>query len=300
MKKKALLVLMLLTALSVKAQYFIPSGRDIASKKAVGSYNLSVTYNFTYIRDTVNKRRKTDIERLETGKGISRCYSILAEQKDSSFCSTLVATNGKSSGSGMFFYDGQPERYEDFYLNYPEKGVLTCRTELFNTDYEYSEPIPEFSWIFKDGTEEVLGYKCRIAETTFRGRSYIVYFTEDIPVKSGPWKFSGLPGLILKVTDNKGWFIWEATGISQRHGKIYTYDLSLGQTIGHDKLYMEKITRKQLRVLQKMEWENPILIGEMHGTHMYKYYPPIYERELVRAEDYAEFRTPYIPQLELE
>jgi GLPGLI family protein len=300
MKKNALLVLMLLTALSVKAQYFIPSGRDIASKKAVGSYNLLVTYNFTYIRDTVNKRRKTDIERLETGKGVSRYYSILAEQKDSSFCSTLVATNGKSSGSGMFFYDGQPERYEDFYLNYPEKGVLTCRTELFNTDYEYSEPIPEFSWTFKDSTEEVLGYKCRIAETTFRGRSYVVYFTEDIPVKSGPWKFNGLPGLIMKVTDDKGWFIWEATGISQEIGNIFIYDPAYGKTKGHEILYLKKTNRKQLRTLQKMEWDNPIGLSQMYGVHTYKYYPPTFEKEDVRKEDYASFRTPYIPPLELE
>jgi GLPGLI family protein len=290
------------TALPLNAQYFSPYGRDIASKKPIGSYNLSVTYNFTYIRDTTNKRRKIDIEKLEIGKEFSRYYSVLAEQQDSSVCNALNTANGKGHSSNMFFYSGQPERYEDIYLNYPKKGTLTCRTELFDTDYEYTESLPHFKWSFKDGFEEIMGYKCKIATTTFRGRSYEVWFTEEIPTTYGPWKFNGLPGLIMKVTDDKGWFIWEATGISQEIGNIYIYDPAYGKTKGHEKFFIKKITRKQLRALQKMEWDDPISIALLHKCYTYKLYKNngIPTSELVRKEDYASFRTPYIPPLELE
>jgi len=50
----------------------------------------------------------------------------------------------------------------------------------------------------------IMGYECSKAKTTFRGRDYIVYFTTALPFKVAPWKFYGLPGVVLKVYTNDG------------------------------------------------------------------------------------------------
>ena len=42
------------------------------------------------------------------------------------------------------------------------------------------------------------------AETTFAGRKWYAWFTQEIPFQDGPYKFKGLPGLIIKVEDAKG------------------------------------------------------------------------------------------------
>ena len=64
---------------------------------------------------------------------------------------------------------------------------------------------PEFDWnISLDDTREIGGYECIKASTSFRGRSYEVWFTMSIPVDAGPWKFNGLPGLILEAKDQEG------------------------------------------------------------------------------------------------
>lgn len=69
---------------------------------------------------------------------------------------------------------------------------------------------PSIKWSIKVEKKMILGYECTKAEGNFRGRDYIVWFTENIPVKIGPWKLDGLPGLILEAQDTKGTFKYEA------------------------------------------------------------------------------------------
>lgn len=47
-------------------------------------------------------------------------------------------------------------------------------------------------------------YKVQKAETDFGGRKWTAWFTTDLPYQDGPYKFGGLPGLIVKVEDDKG------------------------------------------------------------------------------------------------
>ena len=44
-------------------------------------------------------------------------------------------------------------------------------------------------------------------------RKYEAWFTPDIPVSEGPLKFGGLPGLIMKLSDNLQEWTYEIEGI---------------------------------------------------------------------------------------
>lgn len=55
-----------------------------------------------------------------------------------------------------------------------------------------------FSWELKNETKEIMGFNCQKATTTFRGRNYEAWFSADLP-SGGPWKYDGLPGLILEI-----------------------------------------------------------------------------------------------------
>lgn len=57
----------------------------------------------------------------------------------------------------------------------------------------------EIKWTLTGNKKQILNYSCLEAKTDWRGRSYVAYFSPDIPIQSGPFKFSGLPGLILEV-----------------------------------------------------------------------------------------------------
>lgn len=62
------------------------------------------------------------------------------------------------------------------------------------------------SWELFNETKNITSFKCQKARGNFRGRTYTVWFTNDIPVSMGPWKLNGLPGLILEATDSLNQF----------------------------------------------------------------------------------------------
>jgi len=62
-----------------------------------------------------------------------------------------------------------------------------------------SDPMKPMKWTYSSETTKIGKYKCKSASTDFRGRSYIAWYTEDIPISHGPWKFSGLPGAIVEI-----------------------------------------------------------------------------------------------------
>lgn len=69
--------------------------------------------------------------------------------------------------------------------------------------------------IIEEVTDSILGYDCQKASVRYAGRDYTAWFTMEIPVSDGPWKFYGLPGLILKVEDREQLFCYTAIGIEQ-------------------------------------------------------------------------------------
>lgn len=79
-------------------------------------------------------------------------------------------------------------------------------------------------WELLDGTDTLLGYQCRLAAIRYGGRIYTAWYAPDIPVSDGPWKFCGLPGLILKIEDSESLFLFEAIGIERVESGVITVD----------------------------------------------------------------------------
>ncbi|MFR4235899.1 MAG: GLPGLI family protein [Alistipes onderdonkii] len=118
------------------------------------------------------------------------------------------------------------------FQNYPA-GEMTCTDKISRDNMLYTEPLPEIEWTLRDGTREVIGYDCRRATCRFRGRDYEAWYTEELPLATGPWKFHGLPGLILAVNDtgdDGGIIRFEATGIRRAEVPVTMADLNYLKT----------------------------------------------------------------------
>jgi GLPGLI family protein len=93
--------------------------------------------------------------------------------------------------------------YKYIYIKDFEKKVL-----LYDRNYGAKKIIIDstnlITWKINDNTLNVLGYNCQEAIGSFRGRNYKAYFLKDIPYQNGPFKFDGLPGLILKIVSTDG------------------------------------------------------------------------------------------------
>ena len=94
-------------------------------------------------------------------------------------------------------------------------------------DYGYcTEPLGEIKWEIADSTKNVLGYECGMATANYHGRDWTAWFTPEIPISEGPWKLTGLPGLILEATESTGQHSFIANGLEisdQEIVPIYSY-----------------------------------------------------------------------------
>jgi GLPGLI family protein len=68
-------------------------------------------------------------------------------------------------------------------------------------------------WQIKNEFKTLSGIEVQKATGDFRGRRYVAWFAANIPVKAGPHKFNGLPGLILSVVDEKNEVLFHATSV---------------------------------------------------------------------------------------
>ena len=87
----------------------------------------------------------------------------------------------------------------------------------------YEEKWSGQKWTLEADTASFLGHSCQKATCRWRGRDYVAWFAPDIPIRRGPWKFGGLPGLILKIHDADYLYVFEAVAIEKGHFPIYQY-----------------------------------------------------------------------------
>ena len=71
----------------------------------------------------------------------------------------------------------------------------------------YSYPTEDsISWNLTTETKKYQGFDIQKATTKFGGRKWTAWFTKDILFSEGPYKFRGLPGLIVLLYDDKNQF----------------------------------------------------------------------------------------------
>lgn len=162
---------------------------------------LRVYYNTASIVDTTNLTSVKEATVLEIGTQATKYFSYNLFKLDS-LCSIHNDSPIRLAVAHVISKNYYPQTfYETFLLDY-STGTLTFTGRLGNTDFTYSEEIPEIEWTVEDSTRTIGNHLVQKATCSFRGRDYTAWFAPDIPSPYGPWKFHGLPGLILSVYDN--------------------------------------------------------------------------------------------------
>ncbi|HAH57502.1 MAG: GLPGLI family protein [Lentimicrobium sp.] len=100
------------------------------------------------------------------------------------------------------------------YKNYPP-GKITYINRIIPSTFEYTEAMDIFKWALGNEFADILGYKVQKATTRYGGRDWIAWFSSEIPYNDGPYKFCGLPGLILKLNDAEEHYVFEAVAIER-------------------------------------------------------------------------------------
>jgi GLPGLI family protein len=148
---------------------------------------------------------------LRIGKNISEYFSYHTLRFDSlaSNPETALAMINEKIETAKNHNEVSKQKVEspghgDYLYRNLEAGKTITYTQVWDSYYRIIEDIPTQKWkIYEDSTREIIGFVCTMATTHFRGREWKVWFSEEIPLPLGPWKFGGLPGLILAAhSDN--------------------------------------------------------------------------------------------------
>jgi GLPGLI family protein len=216
---------------------FLSNYENLDKYKTVDSAYIKCSYLLTFLKDISKPSMKsTDKQILLIGKHASKYYSEYALDYN-----YFVIEHTKKHEN----YPSNPNEGAwsfEFFKNYPkEKMTVTDVASMLQSNFLYEENLPVFDWRISNEELTILSYTCKKATMSFRGRNYIAWFTSEIPVANGPWKFGGLPGLILKISDEKNNFIFQCDGIEQLKKKepVKFYQIDYKKTNREDlnKLY---------------------------------------------------------------
>jgi GLPGLI family protein len=164
---------------------------------AIGQTKITVDYDFYEGYPDVNPSTNSSLLKINDSDSVFEIYN--KSTKDST--STYFTDDGTQH---LVRYPKSDEN-STVIKNYKKDSLLTLDLGYHPNKFFYiAEKMSLFDWEMKDGEKEILNYKCNKATTTFRGRNYTAWFAAEIPVSDGPWKFTGLPGLILEVEDDMG------------------------------------------------------------------------------------------------
>ena len=185
--------------------------------------NLRVFYNLTWQEDSLNPYHLQDEKMvLLIGDQYSMFLPYGAYFRDS------VRRTTPNFDMQAFFQSNisrMPFHFFRIKKNF-NTGQITTSDRLISGGFFYNENMNDIRWQLTNETSQIKGYRVQKATTNFGGRTWEAWFTETIPFRDGPYKFSGLPGLILKVRDTRGHYIFEIVSINTTNENIYFRNLS--------------------------------------------------------------------------
>jgi len=97
---------------------------------------------------------------------------------------------------------------------------LAYTLQVGNDLFYYKQGLGFVEWKLYDETKLMKGYNAQKATMSYSGRDYIAWFTYEIPVSDGPFKFNGLPGLILEMADSNKEYVFKLKSFEKLDPKI--------------------------------------------------------------------------------
>jgi GLPGLI family protein len=100
--------------------------------------------------------------------------------------STFIDTSGK---------------IEDFYFKDFVSGNIIFKMLNGPKNFDGKDVFLDWNWTITDEVQQLNGYTCRKAKGRHVNTDYVAWYTEEIAISDGPNRFTGLPGLIVYVSN---------------------------------------------------------------------------------------------------
>ena len=226
---------------------------DSIAKKILEPAQYIITYTYRFARDAnYPDDKKTGMTILQVGKRYNR-FSDYYELQFDSICDEL--SRGKMTvieASPLMMAALKKNVFTEGILidKLKNKGTIQRTAGLLTQKYQYEEDLPKLEWEILKGDTIIAGYQCNKAKTKLFGRDYIAWYSTDVSMPYGPYKFNGLPGLVFYISDTQGHFEFTLDGLQKANSYTPIYLWSNKSIV--------KTKRKTVREIYKNFCADPV------------------------------------------
>lgn len=192
----------------------------------------------------------------------SRFYYGLTIKLDSALTSKDLMVLEVNEDKNIFFsneylridsINNATRKFKFAYPNFKKVVVWNKKDNSFDFKNKISMNYYQFSknvnleWTLFDERKKIGNFSVQKAIGSYGGRTWVAWFTNEIPIPYGPYVFYGLPGLILEVYDTEN-----------------EYNFSFIQNRNYDaetnsEIIIEKHLGKSRILIKESEWKQALL-----------------------------------------
>ncbi|SIS71841.1 MULTISPECIES: GLPGLI family protein [Chryseobacterium] len=166
----------------------------IISKAQKNDADLEVVYYFKIIPDSLNRSNFTE------SNMILRCNknkSVYFSPAMASYYEYLKDYAQKIDPKNIDVNSLRPSIPKVRHNVWKEDNNVIATVPLGMYFYSFKEP--ELKWELLNEIKDIQGMKCQLAKVNTENDTFYAWYTSEIPFSDGPFRFKGLPGLILEV-----------------------------------------------------------------------------------------------------
>lgn len=208
-------------------------------------YDLSYQINNL---DTLNIRSEKMV--LKIAKNFSYFISL-------GYLKTREMIKNNETSNEMSVYKPLPKTKFRYIIIKDHQNEELIFSDLMGTyAYTYKTKLQKITWELQNEQKEIMGYMCKKATTHFGGRDYVAWYSEELSVPEGPYKFYGLPGLIFSIYDSRKQYNFNVSSIRKVSEYFSSKDEMLNQI---------QITEDEYKELNKKFKDKPSTMLEGNG-----------------------------------
>ena len=174
--------------------------------------NQRFSYIYQFVPDSTNQADvKSEIMLLEVLPKFSKFYSETVFKSDS-ISNAILEKEAKATG----VVNVKADMRKGFFRNTIIKENPDFKTFLITRSGQTKLKVLDERapiWNILPEKQKIDEFETQKAETEMFGRKWTAWFTTEIPIQDGPYKFHGLPGLIVKIEDENKSHSFALSGI---------------------------------------------------------------------------------------
>lgn len=180
------------------------------TKKQIANFYYSLKYQ----KDSLDQYSVHEEIFLLTVNDKGSIFTSINNKKNDSL-TAVIYDNYDKHHSSIVSFKGLPQtKFKYYILKKKNNDSIEVYDKIGRDNFVYTE-LNKINWKLSPEKKIFEGYQCQKAVAKIYGRTFIAWFTKEIALNDGPYKFGNLPGFIVEIYDEKKYYHFQLIGVTK-------------------------------------------------------------------------------------